>query len=222
MVRNWYQRNGITLIVKPVTSMATVSPIGENRDRRTIILDAALGVFTQKGFHAASVDDVASAAGVSKPIVYQYFTSKHALYLGLLDRSVGETFDGVANAIASQSLPHLRVEAAIAYYFDAVDLADLGFRLIFESDFTSDSEVKERLEQFLFLVTRTIGTEISEATGLSVGEANVLAAGITGMAQKAAWRWIQLGRPNSKEKAVEQITQLAWHGLSAFPAEKDN
>lgn len=210
---------GLSLIVKSVTSLASVSPIGENRDRRTLILDAALEVFTTKGFHAASVDDVASRAGVSKPIVYQFFTSKHALYLGLLDRSVTLTSDGVMEAIASQPLPRNRVEAALGYYFDAVDLADLDFRLIFESDFTTDPEVKERLEQFLFAVTRAIGIEISEATGLPVGQANILAAGIAGMAQKAAWRWIQLGRPIPKAVAVEQITQLAWHGLSAFPAE---
>ena len=202
-----------------MTSLASVSPIGENRDRRTLILDAALEVFTTKGFHAASVDDVASRAGVSKPIVYQFFTSKHALYLGLLDRSVTLTSDGVMEAIASQPLPRKRVEAALGYYFDAVDLADLDFRLIFESDFTTDPEVKERLEQFLFAVTRAIGIEISEATGLPVGQANILAAGIAGMAQKAAWRWIQLGRPIPKAVAVEQITQLTWHGLSAFPAE---
>ena len=202
-----------------MTSLASVSPIGENRDRRTVILDAALEVFTTKGFHAASVDDVASSAGVSKPIVYQFFTSKHALYLGLLDRSVTLMIAGVMDAIASQALPPKRVEAAIQYYFDAVDLADLNFRLIFESDFTSDPEVKERLEEFLFAVTRAIGVEISEATGLPVGQSNILAAGITGMAQKSAWRWIQLGRPSTKEIAVEQITQLAWHGLSAFPSE---
>lgn len=202
-----------------MTSLASVSPIGENRDRRTVILDAALEVFTTKGFHAASVDDVASSAGVSKPIVYQFFTSKHALYLGLLDRSVTELTDGVAEAIANHELPRKRVEAAMAYYFDAVDLADLNFRLIFESDFTSNPEVKERLEEFLYKVTRIIGIEISEATGLSVGEANILAAGITGMAAQSAWRWIRLGRPVSKEVAVERVSQLAWHGLSAFPGE---
>lgn len=199
--------------------MASVTPIGENRDRRTVILDAALQIFTQKGYHAASVDDVAAAAGVSKPIVYQFFTSKHALYLGLLDRSVTESTAGVARAIESQGQPRKRVEAALAYYFDAVDATDLGFRLIFESDFTSNPEVKDRRDEFLSKVTRIIGLEISEATGLPVGQANILAAGITGMAQHAAWRWIQLGRPMAKDLAVEHISQLVWHGLSAFPAQ---
>ena len=219
MVRNWLQRNGITLIVKPVTSMASVSPIGENRDRRTVILDAALEVFANKGFHAASVDDVATAAGVSKPIVYQFFTSKHALYVGLLSRSVALMTAGVEEAISSASVPRLRVTAALAYYFDAVDRADMNFRLIFESDFTTDPEVKVHLEEFLSRVTRFIGVEIAEATGLPVGNANILAAGITGMAQQSAWRWIRLGRPVAKEVAVAHISELVWHGLSAFPAE---
>lgn len=211
--------SGSPLSLKPVSVLTSVSPFGQNSERRTKILDAGLEVFTTKEFHAASVDDIASRAGVSKPIVYQYFTSKHALYLGLLDRSVEVTSQGVADAIASETLPGKRVEAAMAYYFDAVDLADLDYRLIFESDFTSNPEVKERVEEFLYTVTRHIGKEISDATGLSVGQANVLAAGLSGMAQQAAWRWIRLGRPVSKETAVAQITQLAWHGLSAFPSE---
>lgn len=52
------------------------------------ILDAALAVFTDKGFDAARVDDIAAAAKLSKGAVYLYFDSKEALLKGLIEREV--------------------------------------------------------------------------------------------------------------------------------------
>lgn len=52
------------------------------------ILDAALAVFTEKGFEAARVDDIAARAGLSKGAVYLYFDSKEALLRGLIEREV--------------------------------------------------------------------------------------------------------------------------------------
>jgi len=52
------------------------------------ILDAALAVFTERGFDAARVDDIAARAGISKGAVYLYFDSKEALLRGLIEREV--------------------------------------------------------------------------------------------------------------------------------------
>ena len=52
------------------------------------VLDAALELFTQKGFSAARVDDIAAKAGISKGAVYLYFPSKEAILEGLVRRAV--------------------------------------------------------------------------------------------------------------------------------------
>ena len=44
-------------------------------ERRTGILDAALAVFSRRGYHAASIDDIATEAGVSKALIYEHFAS---------------------------------------------------------------------------------------------------------------------------------------------------
>lgn len=54
--------------------------------RRNQILDAATKVFAEKGFHRATIRDVARAAGVADGTIYNYFENKTALLLGLLDR----------------------------------------------------------------------------------------------------------------------------------------
>jgi AcrR family transcriptional regulator len=57
--------------------------------RRRQLLDVALAAFASHGFHPTSMNDVAEAAGVTKPVLYQHFRSKRALYLELLE-DVGE------------------------------------------------------------------------------------------------------------------------------------
>lgn len=52
------------------------------RERR--ILDAALVVFSQKGFVSASMDDIAAEAGLTKPTLYQYFPSKDELFTAMM------------------------------------------------------------------------------------------------------------------------------------------
>ena len=60
-------------------------------ERRQQILEAALKVFSQKGFHAANVSDVAAQAGVSQGTIYWYFDSKDDLFMAAL-LSVFEEF----------------------------------------------------------------------------------------------------------------------------------
>jgi hypothetical protein len=71
------------------------------------------------------------------------------------------------------------------------------------------------VEDVISQVSRVIGTEVMRQTGMSMGEANILAGGLCGMAQAASWRWLRLGRPIPMEQAIAQTLDLAWHGLGA-------
>lgn len=192
--------------------------VGLQSSRRNQIMVSGLEVFTEKGFHLASMDDIAKRAGVSKPILYQHFSSKQDLYLGVLDERVEVIVQQIADAIDNAVGNRNRLEAAIACYFKLVDDADRGFRLIFESDFTMNNEVRARVEDVVAQVSRVVGTEVANQTGKSIGEANILAGGLCGMAQAAAWRWLRLGRPIAMDDAISQTLDLAWNGLSAVGA----
>src|SRR5438132_1610 len=70
-------------------------------ERRRQLLDSALDVFAARGFHGASMNDVADAAGVTKPVLYQHFESKRRLFVELLE-DVGSRLGWlVAEATAS-------------------------------------------------------------------------------------------------------------------------
>jgi AcrR family transcriptional regulator len=71
------------------------------RDRtKERLLDAAAGIFAARGFHGASVEDVAAEAGLTKGAVYSNFDSKEALFLALLDREVAQLHDVLAALLA--------------------------------------------------------------------------------------------------------------------------
>lgn len=196
----------------------SANPKSKDSERRTQIMISGLEVFAEKGFHLASMDDIAERAGVSKPILYQHFSSKQDFYLGVLDERVDYLVQHITESIDAAVGNKNRLEAAIGCYFKLVDEADHGFRLIFESDFTMNNEVRARVEDVVSQVSRVVGTEVANQTGKSIGEANILAGGLCGMAQAAAWRWLRLGRPIAMEEAISQTLELAWNGLSAVNA----
>ncbi len=67
------------------------------------LLDAAAEVFARLGFHAATVDDVAEAAGYTKGAVYANFAGKEALFLALLDRHLDDQLAQVDQLVGAAS-----------------------------------------------------------------------------------------------------------------------
>lgn len=69
--------------------------------RRPLILDVAMRLFLEHGYKGTSMDSIANAAGVSKPVVYDCFESKAELFGALLDREEQRMFDEFGTALAS-------------------------------------------------------------------------------------------------------------------------
>jgi len=82
-------------------------PQGIREERRRQILDAALIVFAQKGFHDANVSDVAALAGVSQGTIYWYFESKEALMRELMADAFAEVLQPLAEILARADLSPL-------------------------------------------------------------------------------------------------------------------
>lgn len=76
-----------------------------SEERRALVLEAATRVFGERGYHGATTDAVARAAGVSQPYVVRMFGSKEAMFLAVLDRAIDRilaSFDTELRALASE------------------------------------------------------------------------------------------------------------------------
>ena len=185
--------------------------------RRAQLLVAAQEVFVRAGYHAAAMDEIAEQAGVSKPVLYQHFPSKLELYLALLDQHTEAMVAAVRQALASTQDNKQRVAATMAAYFEFVDRKGEPFRLVFESDLTSESAVRERVDAVTARCAEAIAEVISEDTALPEDEATLLGVALTGMAQVTARYWMTTEGSIPRDAASRLIGQLSWRGLGGFP-----
>src|SRR5215472_3903903 len=189
--------------------------------RRRQLLDAAMEVFVARGYHAAAMDEIAERAGVSKPVLYQHFPGKQDLYLALLDESVETLRGAVADAIRSTTDNRQRVTATFAAYFEYVAEHSGTFRLVFESDFTSEPAVRARLAELDRVCADLISEVIKEDAGLADDEAYLLSIGLLGMAQVSARYWLSTLGSIPREAAEQLVARLAWRGISGWPRTVD-
>jgi AcrR family transcriptional regulator len=186
--------------------------------RRAQLLDAANDVFTSKGYHAAAMDDIADAAGVSKPVLYQHFPSKLDLYLALLDISCDRLVDIVREALDSTDDNADRVVATMGAFYEFVSSASGEFRFVFESDLTGDAEVQRRLWRVNSEIADAIADVIAEDTGIPGDQAKLLGISLVGIAQVSARYWVSDGRQQiDLDEAKQLVSRLAWRGIRGFP-----
>ena len=186
--------------------------------RRRQLLDVALEVFAQRGFHGASMAEVAKAAGVTKPVLYQHFGSKRDLYLQLLDDVGQRLLEEVQKATAAAGGPRQQVAAGFVAYFQFVADQESAFRLLFGGD------GREADPEFA-LAVRRVEDAMADAIALLI-EADIddehrrlLAYGIVGLAEATSRHWVLTGRRESVDDLSHRVADLAWAGLRGIRPE---
>lgn len=185
--------------------------------RRAQLLTAARDVFSKRGYHAAAMAEIASRAGVSKPVLYQHFPSKLELYLALVDTATDELLAHLHEALSETDDNKQRVVASLNAYFAFVDDEAGHYRLLFETDLGNVPEVKARLDQLSVACTKEIAEIIRDDTGLPAEDANLLATGLVGLAQVTARYWRSSPHALTREAAAELVATLGWRGIRGFP-----
>lgn len=186
-------------------------------ERRAQLLAAALEVFTSSGYHAASMDEIAERASVSKPVLYQHFPSKLDLYLAVLDMHIDSLVFAIQKAIASTKENRNRVKATIDAYFGFIEGEGEAFRLLFESDMSVEPQVRERLNRMTYECALAVSAVISLDTGLPKEESMILAIGLIGCTQITARHWLEKDVKMNRAQASALVTNLLWRGISGFP-----
>jgi len=204
----------VTGVTSQAGTRATRMP---REERRASLLEAANEVFTSRGYHAAAMDDIAEAAGVSKPVLYQHFPSKLDLYLALLDASCDSLVEVVRGALASHEHNADRVVATIDAFYAFVSSTSGEFRFVFESDLTGDASVQKRLWQVNEEIADLIAEVIQSDTALPREQAKLLAISLVGNAQVSARYWVSSGMSIPVEEATSLVSRLAWRGIRGFP-----
>jgi AcrR family transcriptional regulator len=179
--------------------------------RRATIVEAAGRLFGERGYDATTLDDVAAAAGVTKPILYRHFASKRDLYLALLRRHRADlpTF---ADAIPPAGPPEERVRAVLDYWLDYVESHSYAWRMLFRDRgggpeveaFRADVHARARAV-LADLIGGLSGGAIPPREREPLGELMSM-----GMASLVLW-WLE-GARISREAVLDALTR-AWTTL---------
>jgi AcrR family transcriptional regulator len=112
-------------------------------ERRAAVLRAAATLFGERGYAGTRLDDVAAAAGVTKPIVYRHFDSKKALYLALLAKHEADmpTFLAAAGEELAGLSDDDLIRAILARWLDYVRLNGHAWLMLFR-DSSGDAEIQ--------------------------------------------------------------------------------
>lgn len=84
------------------------------------MLDAAVGVFSRRGFHLAAMDEIAEAAGVSKPMIYAYLGAKDELFIACIRREAQRLMDLITAAVPAGLAPHEQLRRGLLAFFTFV------------------------------------------------------------------------------------------------------
>jgi len=187
-------------------------------DRREVIAAAATEVFAERGYAAATIDQIARRSGVSAPIVYDHFASKAALHAALLERHLGEMRAVWAAHLQAEGPAEQRIPRALDAWFAYVESHPYAWRMIFR-DTTGDAEVQaahraiqaESSRGLLPLLATLPGAETIAGPGGEVAREMVIELMRSAIAGLALW-WYE-HREVPREQVVAAAMNALWIGL---------
>lgn len=188
---------------------------GRSPDRRAQLLAAADIVVRAKG-PAASMEDIAAEAGVSKPIVYRHFGDKRGLYRVLAERYVTELLGRLQTALAAHTDPRARLGATLETYLGFVEEHRQAYCFLLDPSAQAGS--RAALSAFVRGIGEVVAGELASGApeGPRADAARAWGHAIVGAVQLAGDWWLDT-EPMPREDLAEVLCALLWSGLSAAP-----
>lgn len=165
------------------------------------------------------MDDIATAAGVTKPVLYQHFPSKRALFLELLDDLGHRLLHELGEATSAVNTGRERVEAGFAAYFRFVTHDEAAFRVLFGASARNDPDFAVVVERILDDTADAISEWIDiDATP---EHRRVLAHALIGVAEATSRDAItDDGADLDGEHLARWVSEFVWFGLRGVRAEE--
>ncbi|MHB8769562.1 MAG: TetR/AcrR family transcriptional regulator [Syntrophales bacterium] len=184
--------------------------------RRADILDAAVKVFATKGFHNATVAEIASSSGFAIGTLYQFFPSKEQLYSALLTEKLTAMYTAIRAAVEGASDIIGKIELLVDSQFRFVEENAEFCSIFVRGDYLSLSEGSGELRGRIRSVYARHVAFIEEVirAGIRAGilremDATMMATALTGIVNSYASKWIALAE-------TESLTQKTPFALAIF------
>ena len=184
--------------------------------RREQLIRISRELFSAKGYDAVSIEEIASAAEVSKPVVYEHFGGKEGLYQVIVDREITVLSEMLSSQMKPGLNPRVMLERVVMSLLDYIEANADGFRLLSHQSPTALSggtfttiiaDVAEQVADLLAPVLQEQG--LDPQTSPIYGQ--LLAGAIGRIGQ---W-WVDAREP-AKEETAAHVINLLWLGLRSM------
>ena len=186
------------------------------RERREVLINAAIAVFVEKGFHNATVRDIGRAADMTQGTIYNYVSSKDDILYLVCDRIVAEYNDQTRKALKLARDPVGRVRAAVRAISEVMYLHRREILLIYQDSHLLEPRslrgILARVEEFIGMFERII-TDAARELKVPLPHPHISANILTFLPVMIALRGWSLRNDPSPEQVIAEISAFVVRGL---------
>ena len=194
-------------------------------DKRTLITDAAIEVFAEKGYNQARISDIARKAGVADGTIYLYFKNKEDLLLSVFEEKMDQLLVGLGEALDATDDPVERIRCFSRFHFrqvrenrQAAEVMQVELRL-------SNKFLKEYRPEKLWAYLGVFGQIVREGQARGQFRADIDPFigmwAFFGALDELAMQWVLSRKADrfSLETAADQVAEVFIRGLVARPGD---
>jgi AcrR family transcriptional regulator len=186
-------------------------------DRMEQTLEAARGLFAERGYADVKMDEIAAAVGVTKPLLYNYFGNKERLYIACMERAGDALEAAVGDAVGATKSPGDALGAGVHAFFSFLDNDRAAWAVLFDETLPQSGEVAERVAEYrgniLAFVSASMVAQLpSGKREAAKVEIEALSTALLGAAEALARWWLRT-EAVSADEAAELLIATVEPGL---------
>jgi AcrR family transcriptional regulator len=184
-------------------------------DRKKQMLDKAHKLFAERGYAAVTMDEIAAAVGITKPLIYNYFGNKERLYITCMERAGDALIETISEAVADADDPPAVFEAGVRAFFDFLDTDRDAWTVLFDETLPHGGVVMERVLAYRLklrdLATRSTLARMPERLRERESvrtDVEVTSTAVLGAAEAVARWWLSTQEMSAADAAGLLVTTV--------------
>ncbi|HVT00094.1 MAG TPA: TetR/AcrR family transcriptional regulator [Solirubrobacterales bacterium] len=176
-------------------------------------LEVAHGLFAERGYADVTMDEIAAAVGVTKPLLYNYFGNKERLYIACMERAGDALTRTVGEALGGTDSPGEALRSSVRAFFAFLDSDRAAWAVLFDETLPAGGEVADRVAhyrgQIVDLVSGSLLAQLPDSRRRKARiEIEALSAALLGAAEELARWWLRTEAIAAGEAAELLITTV--------------
>jgi AcrR family transcriptional regulator len=192
----------------------------KQKDARSRILQSALDEFSDKGYHASTIDSIAERAGIAKGTVYRYFNTKEGLFNALKEDTISEFVEHARHDLSQEEDVLKIIESVIKNYLSFFEKNSAFFKVIIQEQKDFGREFSDKFINELILALPGLKRRCWKASRNGhLKQMNYFTVffGIIGFLNGVIQKWLHEGAEGSLLNEIETVKEVLFYGFVVPP-----